>query len=96
MLFCLNSHENIVLEIGGYPINVINSVNLLRVNIDAKLKFNQHIAKICKKKINNKISAFSRVSNYLDEKQSLILYSFIRSQFNYCPLIWMSCGSCQY
>ena len=40
-----------------------------------------------------KISAFSRVSNYLDGKQLLILYnSFITSQFNYCPLIWMLCG----
>ena len=42
---------------------------------------------------NSKINAFSRISKYLNEKQSLILYnSFITSQFNYCTLIWMFCG----
>ena len=39
------------------------------------------------------ISAFSRISHYLNEKQSRLLYnSFIMFQFNYCPLIWMFCG----
>ena len=92
MLFGLNSNENIVLEVGGSPINVSNSVTLLGVTIDSKLKFNKHVSKIYHKTI-TKISAFSRASNYLDGKQSLILYnSFITSQFNYCPLIWMFCG----
>ena len=50
------------------------------------------MAQLCQK-ANNKISAFSRVSSSLSEKQSLLLYtSFIVSQFNYCPLIWMFCG----
>jgi len=45
-------------------------------------------------KANIKFSAFSRFLNCLDEKQSLILCnSFIKSQLNYCPLIWMFCGN---
>ena len=92
ILFGLNSKEDIVLEVGGCSIDVANSVTLLGVTIDSKLKFNKHVLQICQK-ANNKISAFSRISKYLDEKQSLLLYnSFIISQFNYCSLIWMFCG----
>ena len=92
ILFGLNSKEDIVLEVGGCSIDVANSVTLLGVTIDSKLKFNKHVLQICQK-ANNKISAFSRISKYLDEKQSLLLYnSFIISQFNYCSLIWMFGG----
>ena len=92
ILFGVNSNENIVLEVAGCSIDVANSVTLLGVTIDSKLTFNQHVLKICLK-ANSKISAFSRISKYLYEKQSLILYnSFIISQFNYCPLIWRFCG----
>ena len=92
ILFGLNSNESIVLEVGGCSIDVDNSVTVLGVKIDSKFKFNQNVSKICQK-ANTKISAFSRVSNYLDEKQSLILYkSFIASQFNYCSLIWIFRG----
>ena len=81
-----------VLDIGNVCIGDVSSVKLLGITIDSKLKFDQHVAKQCQK-ANNKISAFSRVSSYLNEKQSLLLYnSFIMSQFNYCPLIWMFCG----
>ena len=84
ILFGLNSNENIILKVGGCSIDVANNVTLLGDTIDSKLKFNQHVSKICQK-ANSKISAFSRVSNYLHEKQSLILYnSSIISQFNYC------------
>ena len=89
IFFGLNSNENIVLEVGGCSIDVANSVTLLGVTSDSKLTFNQHVLKNLSKS-NSKISAFSRISKYLDEKQSIILRnSFITSQFNYCPLIWM-------
>ena len=92
VLFGLNSNENIVLEVGGCSIDVANSVTLLGVTIDSKSNFNQHVLKIFQK-ANGKISVFSRILKYLSEKQSLILYnSFITSQFNNCPLIWMFCG----
>ena len=77
ILFGLNSNENIVLEVGGWSIDVANNVTLLGVTIDSKLTFNQHVhvLKICPK-ANSKISAFSRISKYLNEKQSLILYNY--------------------
>ena len=79
IFFGLNSNESIVLEVGGCSTDVANNVTLLGVKIDSKLKFNQHVSNICQK-VNTKISAFSRISNYLDKKQSIILYSsFITS-----------------
>ena len=92
MLLGLKTDDSIVLDIGNVSIDVVSSVKLLGITIDSKLKFDQHVAKLCQK-ANNKISAFSRISHYLNEKQSRLLYnSFIMSQFNYCPLIWMFCG----
>ena len=39
------------------------------------------------------IEWFSRVAEYLDQDKRRILYNtFIVSNFNYCPLIWMFCG----
>ena len=60
ILFGLNSNENIILKVGGCSIDVANSVTLLGITIESKLKFSQHVSKICQK-ANNKISAFSKV-----------------------------------
>ena len=83
-----NSKESTAPEVGGCSFDVVSSITLLGVTIDSNLNLKQHVSKVCQK-ANTKISAFSRVSNYLDGKQLLILYN---SQFNYCRLIWMFCG----
>ena len=68
------------------------TVKLLGVIIDSKLRFNEHVKIICQK-TNNKFKAFSWVVRYLEpQKASLIYNSFILTNFNYCPLIWMFCG----
>ena len=62
------------------------TVTLLGVETDFKLKLNKRVSKFVKKQT-PKLVLF-RVSNYLDEKQSLfVCNSFITSQFNYCSLI---------
>ena len=51
----------------------------------------KHIAKICKQ-AGNKLNALARVSKFLDQdKWILLMKSFVISQFNYCPIIWMYC-----
>ena len=38
------------------------------------------------------IYALARISHYLsDHKRKILMKSFIISQFNYCPIIWMYC-----
>ena len=87
--FDLNSSKNVILEVRGCSTGAANSVSLFEVIIDSKLRFNQHVFKICQKE-DRKTSAFSRVSKYLDEIQSSILYiSFTASEFSCCSLTWM-------
>ena len=65
---------------------------LLGITIDSKLNFKQHVQSMCKK-TSNQVRAFSRIAPNLDYEKSTILYnSFMLSNFNYCPLIWMFCG----
>ena len=66
------------------------TVKLLGVEIDDQLNFNEHITTILKKG-NQKLHALMRISKYLNEdKLKLIMRTFIESQFNYCPLLWMN------
>ena len=41
-------------------------------------------------KTNQKLHALTRVSKYMSlQKRRILMKSFITSQFNYCPVIWM-------
>ena len=62
---------------------------ILGLTIDNKLSFDNHVKQICRK-ASQKARALSRISDYLDSKQKEIIFKrLIRSQFSYCPLIWM-------
>ena len=41
------------------------------------------------KKAGRKLSALSRISNYMSFEKKIILKAFVESQFGYCPLTWM-------
>ena len=65
------------------------SVKLLGVTIDQNLNFEEHI-NILIKEGNKKLHALMRIEKYLtQDKKRLIMKTFIESQFNYCPLLWM-------
>ena len=62
---------------------------LLGVKIDNKLTFDYHVFNMCKK-ANRKINALARIAPFINlNKRRILMNSFFRSQFNYCPLIWM-------
>ena len=66
-----------------------NVVTLLGVKIDKNLNFNDHVISLVKKG-NQKLHALMRISKFLSkDKLKLIMKTFIESQFNYCPLVWM-------
>ena len=65
---------------------------VLRVTIDNKLIFKSHMKNLCKK-VSQKIGALSRLSSHLNYSQKrLVLHSIVKSQFSYCPLVWMFCS----
>ena len=56
-----------------------------------KLDFTEHLNTVCKK-ANLKLHALSRISRFLSPEQHvLIINAYIKSLFNYCPLVWMFC-----
>ena len=71
-------------EIASY-----NEETLLGILLDSKLRFDFHTTSLCKK-ADQKLSALARINHYLTpDQKSLLLNSVVKSQFSYCPLIWM-------
>ena len=57
--------------------------------MDSELNFDNHLSAICNK-VNRKINSLGRIANYMSlEKRRIVMKTFIESQFNYFPLIWM-------
>ena len=95
ILLGLKQNQEFLLEIGNRIVEVTRSVKLLGITFDDELKFDKHVKTLCQK-VCKKVNAFSRGAPYLDDKKGKILYhTFIMSNFNYCPLIWIFCGKTQ-
>ena len=66
-----------------------NEEEKLGVTIDRILTFHQHTKKMCRKAGQN-LSALLRLSPYFEtNKRKAIYTTMVKSQFNYCPLVWM-------
>ncbi len=83
------NEDNVSVTLRNEKISAAETVVLLGVKIDNKLNFSEHVSELCKKG-NQKLHALARISRYLDKsKLRIIMKTFIQSQFNYCPLVWM-------
>ena len=79
------------ITIAGNTITECQTGKLLGITFDNQLTMTEHIKHICKQ-ASNKLYALARISHYLsDQKRKILMRSFIISQFNYCPIIWMHC-----
>ena len=88
-LLVVNHQEEVSVELGDENIAGSTSVDVLGVKIDNNLNFNEHVSKLCKKG-SQKLHALARISKHLSkDKLKLIMKTFILSQFNYCPFVWM-------
>ena len=68
------------------------SVKALGVIINNRLTFSDQISACCLKAA-RQLNALVRISKYLDPKDKNVIFnSFIRSNFEYCPLVWHFCG----
>ena len=66
-----------------------SSEKLLRVTIDAKLNFENHIEQIYAK-ARAKLKALVRTAPFMNiKKKKVLMKAFFMAQFSYCPLIWM-------
>mgnify|MGYP001792265277 CR=1 FL=1 len=84
--------DNENLKIEDLTISNVNEVKVLGVVIDNQLSFTPHIKRICSN-ANQKLNALFRVSKQMTNEQlNLLVNAFIKSHFNYCPLIWMLCS----
>ena len=85
----LSPYEDQTITVEIYVIKSSSVEELLGVTIDSNLNFKEHILSLCKK-ANRKLHALSRVSKYMTlNKRRILMKSFIISQYNYCPLIWI-------
>ena len=77
------------MKIGHFDISNSRNEKLLGVKFDSKLTFDDHISELCKK-TSRKIHALSRVTPYMNiSKRCILMNAFFKSQFSYCPLVWM-------
>ena len=85
--------ESITFNIGDTNIRSEKCVKLLGVTVDSKLNFDSHIQNLCLK-ISRQINVLSRIAKYLTlEGRKTIYYSFIMSNFGFCPIIWHFCST---
>ena len=85
----LSTKSSEVVSIDGMQITSSTAETLLGITIDSELNFENHLSAICNK-VSRKINALGRIANYMPlEKRRIVMKTFIQSQFNYCPLIWM-------
>ena len=83
--------EKAKIKLSNKYIEEISKGKLLGISFDNKLTMSDHIKKICKQS-SNELYALARISPYLDvPKRKILMKSFITSQFNYCPIVWMYC-----
>ena len=84
--------QGITFNVNNNIIKCEESVKLLGVTIDFKLKFGIHISDICKK-ASRQLNVLKRIGGNLCKLGKLNIYhSFILSNFNFCPLTWHFCG----
>ena len=84
-----NKSKDSVVAIGKSTIKEGEYEKPLCVTLDKKLSFTKHVQDLCKK-AHQKLHVLARLSNYIDPiKLKELMYVFIKSQFNYCPLVWM-------
>ena len=76
------------LDFQGHSIKSEETVKLLGVTLDYKLKFDPHISNLCKKAA-AQLNVLKRLKSFIGfAEKEVLVQSFVYSNFNYCPLVW--------
>ena len=85
------THDEDVFYYDNITLKNSNEEEISGVTLDRKLAFHQHVKNMCRKAGQN-LSTLLRLSPYLDiNKRKTIYTTMVKSQLNYCPLVWMFC-----
>ena len=77
------------MHVGDAQIEESDDEKLLGITLDKKLSFKKHVQTLCKK-ASQKLHALIRISILMEPKKlKLLMKTVVKSQFNYCSLIWM-------
>ena len=86
-----NTPEHLWVKVGEEQIWESIRETLLGLTIDKRLKFTDHLKKICQK-ANGKVSALARMVKIIPfAEKRFLMNTFIDSIFSFCPLVWMFC-----
>ena len=87
--FLVTANALTSVNINGFQITNGTEEKLLGIKFDIKLSFENHVSSLCKK-VSQKLHALVKIVNYMNlSKRKALMKSFVISQFNYCPLVWM-------
>ena len=79
-------------NIAGTKIKCEDQVKLLGIEIDVLIKFDAQISIICKK-VARQLNVLQRLCKFLNDHTRLTVFkSFIKSNFNFCPVVWHFCS----
>ena len=87
--FLVSTSQEVSLNLNNFKIKNSDCEKRLGIKFDSKLRFDQHITDLCRRD-SRKIHALARMTPFMTlSKRRLLMNSFFKTQFNYCPLIWM-------
>ena len=85
--------HNISVKMGGHSIEKTGSYKYLGIIFDDKLKWDLHIAKVCKK-LSSVCGVLSKVRYYTNKKTRMLLYnSLVASRLGYATLCWSTASN---
>ena len=93
-LLLSSSNDSAFIQIENSTIKCSKVKKLLEVHIVYKLKSHSHVETIFKK-AHRKLSAVSRITNYMKfPKKRILMNAILKAQSNYYPIIWMFRSCC--
>ena len=86
-----NISDSELLNLNDLNLKNCKEIKVLGFTIDGNLNFKEHMKNISRKAGQN-LSALLRISSQINTDNKALLYkSMIKSQFAYCPVLWMFC-----
>ena len=85
----VSGKNNVTMSASGFKIENTECEKLLGIKVDCRLNFENYLGGAIKK-ASNKINALSRITPFINlSEKKMLMNSFFKSQFSYCPLVWM-------